>query len=117
MRGFDEIIETLPEAPENLEIAKASILGKLRTQRVIGQSVLYSYLQARELGLTEPREKQVFKKVASLTMEDLGATHKKWIAGRTYNYGILGDTSDLDMAFLRTLGSVREVSMEDIFGY
>ena len=115
--GFDEIIETLPEAPENLEIAKASILGKLRTQRVIGEDVLYSYLRARELGLTEPREKQIFEKMESLTMDDLLATHAKWIKGRTYHYAILGDTKDLDMNFLKTLGPVKQVSLEEIFGY
>ncbi len=115
--GFDEIIETLPEAPENLEIAKASILGKLRTQRTTGASVLYSYLTAQELGLTEPREKQVFEKVGALTMEDLLATHAKWIKGRTYVYAILGDPSDLDMSFLRTLGPVQQVTLEEIFGY
>ena len=115
--GFDEIIETLPEAPENLEIAKASILGRLRTQRTTGSSVLYSYLTAQELGLTEPREKQVYEKVASLTMDDLLATHARWIKGRPYVYAILGDASDLDMDFLRTLGPVQQVTLEDIFGY
>ena len=115
--GFDEIIETLPEAPENLEIAKASILGRLRTQRTTGSSVLYSYLTAQELGLTEPREKQVFEKVESLTMDDLLATHAKWIKGRPYVYAILGDPSDLDVDFLRTLGPVQQVTLEDIFGY
>ena len=115
--GFDEIIETLPQAPENLEIAKASILGKLRTQRTIGSSVLYSYLTAQELGLTVPREKQVYEKVNSLTMDDLLATHAKWIKDRSYVYAILGDPSDLDMDFLKTLGPVQQVSLEEIFGY
>ncbi len=115
--GFDEIIETLPEAPENLEIAKASILGRLRTQRTIGDRVLYSYLTAQELGLTEPREKQVYEKVNSLTMDDLLATHARWIKGRTYVYAILGDPTDLDMNFLKTLGPVQQVTLEDIFGY
>ena len=117
VEGFDEIIETLPQAPENLEIAKASILGRLRTQRTIGSAVLYSYLTAQELGLTEPREKQVFEKVDALTMDDLLATHAKWIKGRPYVYAILGDPADLDLAFLRTLGPVQQVSLEEIFGY
>ena len=117
VEGFDEIIETLPQAPENLEIAKASILGRLRTQRTIGSAVLYSYLTAQELGLTEPREKQVYEKVNNLTMDDLLATHAKWIKGRPYVYAILGDPADLDLAFLRTLGPVQQVSLEEIFGY
>mgnify|MGYP002619959416 CR=1 FL=1 len=117
VRGFDEIIESLPQAPENLEIAKAAILGKLRTERTIGERVLYSYLSAQELGLEEPREKRVFEQVGSLTMDDLLATHAKWIQGRTYTYAILGDPKDLDLSFLKTLGPVKTVSLEEIFGY
>ncbi|MBR5255574.1 MAG: insulinase family protein [Bacteroidales bacterium] len=115
--GFDEIIETLPQAPENLEIAKASILGKLRTQRTTGAQVLYSYLTAQELGLTEPREKQIYEKVGAMTMDDLLATHAQWIKGRPYVYAILGDPSDLDLTFLKTLGPVQQVTLEEIFGY
>ena len=117
VEGFDEIIEDLPQAPENLEIAKAAILSKLRTQRTIGISVLYSYLNAQELGLTEPREKLIFDKVGSMTMEDILATHGKWIKGRTYHFGVLGDTKDLDMQFLGSLGPVQIVPLEEVFGY
>ena len=117
VNGFDEIIEDLPQAPENLEIAKAGVLSRLRTQRTTGASVLYSYLSAKELGLAEPLEKVLFEKVGALTMDDLLATHEKWIRGRTYQYGILGDAKDMDMAFLRTLGPVQMLSQEDIFGF
>ena len=117
VEGFDEIIETLPQAPENLEIAKAAILSKLRTERTIGEAVLYSWLKAKELGLSEPLEKQLFEKVGDMTMDDLVAAHEKWIKGRTYTYGILGDPKDLDLAYLKTLGELRQVSLEEIFGF
>ena len=117
VEGFDEIIETLPEAPENLEIAKASILARIRTQRTMGLSVLYSYLTAKELGLTEPREKLLFEKVGAMTMDDLRATHARWVKGRSYTYAFLGDPKDMDLAYLRGLGPVREVPLEEIFGY
>ena len=117
VEAFDLIVEDMPQSPENLEIAKAAILGQLRTRRVTGQSVLFNYLNAEELGLTEPREKQIFEKVGDLTMDDLVATHARWIKGRTYLFTILGDPKDLDMDFLRTLGPVKIVSLEEIFGY
>ena len=50
-------------------------------------------------------------------MEDLLATHARWIKGRTYWYAILGDPKDLDMNFLKTLGPVQQVTLEEIFGY
>ena len=117
VEGFAEIIETLPEAPENLEIAKSAILNKIRTQRYHGISVLYQYIRNKELGLTVPREKIIYDKVGNLTMFDLLSTHEDWIRGRTYHYAILGDVKDLDLNFLRTLGPVKVVTPEEMFGY
>ncbi|MBR6346238.1 MAG: insulinase family protein [Bacteroidales bacterium] len=117
VRAFDEIIETMPQAPENLRIAKASILSQLRTKRTIGASVLYSYLDDKELGLDESVDRLVFEKVGDMTMDDLLAAHKRWIEGRTYSYAILGDPSDLDLKFLSTLGPVKKISLEELFGY
>ena len=117
VEGFEEIIETLPESPENLEIAKSALLNKIRTQRYHGISVLYQYIRNKELGLTVPREKIVYDKVGSLTMFDLLSTHEDWVRGRTYHYAILGDVKDLDMNFLRTLGTVKVVTPEEMFGY
>jgi len=117
IEGFEEIIETMPESPENMEIAKNAILNKIRSRRVHGISVLYNYLRMREMGLDFPREKLIYENVGKLTMFDLHTTHDEWIRNRTYHYAILGDLKDLDMAFLRTLGPVEEVSPEAMFGY
>ena len=55
--------------------------------------------------------------VVWVTLSDLLATKARWVDGRTYVYGILGDPADLDMDFLRSLGPVKTVSLEEIFGY
>ena len=117
VEGFAEIIETMPESPENLEIAKNAIINKIRSQRVRGITVLYSYILNKALGFTVPKEKLIYDRVGNLTMFDLLATHEDWIRGRTYHYAILGDPKDLDMAFLRTLGPVKVLTQEEIFGY
>ncbi len=115
--GFDEIITTMPESDKAFTIAKTGLDAKLRTQRTVGSRVLDSYLAARDLGLTEPKGRRIFEALPSLTMDDLRATHAKWVAGRTYVYGIVGDTRDLDMEFLKSLGPVEVLSLEQIFGY
>jgi len=117
VEGFSDIIENLPESAENLEIAKSAILNRIRTNRIHGISVLYSYMRTKDLGLEYPREKLIYDKVGSLTMFDLLATHQEWIRNRTYYYAITGDLKDLDMNFLRTLGPVQVVSQEEMFGF
>ena len=46
-----------------------------------------------------------------------GAAREKWVKGRKYVYGILGDIQDLDLNYLKTLGPIQTVTQEEIFGY
>ena len=117
VEAFDGIINTLPQAPANLEIARSAIDARIRTERHNGMSVLYQYIYDEELGITENRDKAIFDKLGALTMDDLLATHAKWIKGRTYVYALTGDPDDMDLTFLKTLGPVKVLSLEEIFGY
>ena len=115
--AFDEIISEMPESEKAFDIAKTAILSRLRTGRTTGIGVLNAYLACEELGIAEPDDRLVFEQVPGMTLADLMATKAQWVDGRTYVYGILGDPADLDMAFLRSLGPVKTVSLEEIFGY
>ena len=117
VEAFDLIINEMPESDKSFQIAKTGLESVLRTSRTTGMSVLSSYLNAKELGLTEPLAKKVYDNLADLTMEDIVACQQKWVKGRTYIYGILGDAKDLDMKYLKSLGTVEQVTLEEIFGY
>ena len=117
VNGFDDITRNMPVSDKAFEIAKTAVISRMRTARTTGNGVLTAWLSAEELGLEEPATRLVYEKVQGLTLDDLLATKKKWVDGRTYVYGITGDVADLDMDFLKTLGPVRVVSLEEIFGY
>lgn len=117
VEAFDSIINDMPESDKSFEIAKTSIESVLRTRRTTGSSVLSNYMSDRELGLSEPVDKYVFQKIGGLTMADLVATQQKYVKNRVYTYGLLGDASGMDMDFLRSLGPVKFLSLEEIFGY
>ena len=117
IQAFDEIINDMPESEAAFNIAKESLITALRTQRITGRRILYSYLNTRELGLTEHRSRKMYEVLQTLTFEDVKETQKKWVEGRTYHYGILGDIKDLDTKYLSTLGPVKILTLEELFGY
>ena len=117
IEAFDEIINDMPQSETAFNIAKEALIGRLRTDRVTGRRILSQYISDRELGVTAPRDKQVFEVAQTLTLDDVKKTQEKWVKGRTYVYGILGDINDLDTDFLNTLGPVQTLSLEEIFGY
>ena len=115
--GFKEIIENMPESESAFTIAKDGILSRMRTKRVTGAAVLDLYRQCRRLGLDAPTDKAVFESLQNMTFEEVRATQQKWVAGRNYVYAVLGDPADLDQDFLRSLGPVKNVTLEEVFGY
>ena len=117
IQAFDEIINDMPESETAFNIAKEALITMLRTQRITGHRVLSSYLNTRELGLAEHRSKKMYEVLQTLTLEDVKETQEKWVEDRTYHYGILGDIKDLDTKYLRTLGPVQILTLEEIFGY
>lgn len=117
IEAFDEIINDMPQSQAAFDVAKEALISRMRTDRVTGINVINRYLDDRDLGVTEPREKHIYETVRNLTLEDVKATQEKWIKDRTYSYGILGDIKDLDTEYLRTLGPIQTLSLEEIFGY
>ena len=117
VEAFDQIINDMPESDKAFQIAKTSVLSRLRTSRTTGIGVLNKYLALRELGLSEDRDKATFEKVQNMTLDDVKAFQEKWIKGRSYAYGLLGRESDFDMDYVRSLGPVTNLTLEEIFGY
>lgn len=117
IEAFDEIINDMPQSEAAFNIAKEALVSRIRTQRVTGRGVLNSYINDRELGLTEPRSKQIFEVAQTLTLDDIKSAQEQWVKDRTYTYGILGDIKDIDTNYLKTLGPVQVLTLEEIFGY
>ena len=115
--GFHEIIEDMPESEAAFAIAKEGLVSRMRTRRVTGAEVLSLYRKCRRLGLDEPTDKADFEAISNMTLEDVKAVQQEWVAGRKYTYSLLGNPADLDQAFLKTLGSVQVVPLEEVFGY
>ena len=115
--AFDEIINNMPESEAAFQIAKESLISRLRTERTVRDQVLWSYISLRDMGLTEDRDKQIFEKVQTMTLDDVKAAQEKWVKDRPYVYAILGDIKDLDLNYLKTLGPIKTLSQEEIFGY
>ena len=117
IEAFDEIINEMPESEASFAVAKEALLSRLRTQRTTGMNVLRSYLACRDLGLSEPTDRVVFEHAQDATLAEVVATQQKWVKDRQYTYAILGDIKDLDTKYLSTLGPVKVVGLDEIFGY
>lgn len=118
LQAFDEIINEMPESEKAFSLAKAGIDSRLRTQRITRSDILWNYIDALDLGLTEDSRKLLFEQLPQISLADVKAFQNEYIKGRSYAYAILADEADLDFKHLsETYGPVTKLSLEDIFGY
>jgi len=117
MKAFDEIINNMPLSEKAFTLAKDAIITRLRTDRITKDNVLWSYLDAQDLGLNVDMRKALYEQVPSITLQQIKAFQEKWVKDRKYIYCILGDEKDLDLKSLEQYGPVQTLTQEEIFGY
>ena len=117
VEAFDEIIEDMPRSEKAFELAKSGLLANLESQRTTKMNILWSFLEYEKFGLTEDINKTRYEGIQKLTLDDVVKFQQEFIKGRPYTYCILGDKNDIDMKYVRSLGKVKHLSQEEIFGY
>ena len=117
VKAFDDIIENMPRSEQAFELANSGILANLESQRITKSLILWHYLEYEKFGLKEDINKTIYEGIQSLTLDDVVKFQQEFIKGRPYSYCILGDKHDLDMKYIRSLGKVKFLSQEEIFGY
>ena len=117
VRTFNALLDTIPESQQAFEIAKQSVTKSLQTARTTKFSVLNAYYWAKKRGLDYDINERVYQMLPNITLKDVLDFEKKNMTGKTYKYLILGDEKELDMDFLRSLGTVHHLTTEQIFGY
>ncbi|MCQ2135679.1 MAG: insulinase family protein [Bacteroidales bacterium] len=117
IEAFDEIINDMPQSDAAFQIAKEALISKLRTERATGMNLIRGFIADRRRGLDHPIDKDIFEAVQDMSFEQVHQAQLKWVKDRKYTYAILGDIKDLDTDFLKTLGPVKTVKLEEIFGY
>ncbi len=117
MDAFHSIINDMPASEKAFNLAKESIITRLRTDRIVKENILWAYINAQDLGIETDSRKEVYEKVPTMTLDDVKAFQEEWVKDRKYTYYILGKESDLDLKALEKYGPIQRVSQEEIFGY
>ena len=117
MAGMTDLLNNMPESEKSFELAKKAALEKIRTQRITKASKLWNYETAIRRGIDYDLRKDVYDAIPEMTMEDLKDFHKKYVKGGYYDIVLIGDKDKIDFDVLKTYGPIKELSLEEVFGY
>ena len=115
--AMNELLTKMPELQGNLDLAKSQVKKDIQTERITQDGIIYSYLNAKQLGLNSDIRKDVYSNVDAISMNDVKNFHGKYFSGKPYTYAIVASEKNLPKAELEKIGEVKKISLEELFGY
>jgi len=112
-----DLMSELPRADLQFEQSKLSALKQIETNRTVGQSILWAYESAKDRGIDYDINEKLYPEIKSMTFDDLQRFFDAQVKDKTYTYLVIGKKDEMDMTALDSLGPVKELSLEEIFGY
>ncbi len=112
-----QIIEEMPVLDSQLRQSREAALKQLESARTPKSNIYWNYKAAQLLGFDYDYRKDIYRRLQDAAPEDLMAFQGKYVKNRNYTYLILGDRAKADMDFLSSVGEVKELTLEEVFGY
>lgn len=117
MSGMFDLLNEMPRADPIFSQAKQAILSKIETERTLRENILFAYEEALKRGLTRDIRSDVYSLVPAMSFDDIERFQKEFIKDKKYTILVLGDKSKIDQSVLAKYGTVKTLTMRDIFGY
>jgi zinc protease len=114
MRG---IIDSMPMSESQIAQAKESVLKMLESERITKANIYWTYRANVDRGVENDIRQAQYEVIKTASAEDLLAFQQKYVKGRAYTILVLGDRSKVSFEYLQSLGEVKELSLEEVFGY
>ncbi len=111
------IVNDMPVAEEQIEAARTSIMKKIESERVNDTNIYWTSQRAAKRGLDKDIREDVYAKMKNVSAKELVSFQQAHVKDRNFTILVLGDKERVDMDYLKSLGNVKEMSLEQVFGY
>ncbi len=117
MKAMMGLLKDLPRSNNGFEVAKNSILNQIESERITKAGILFNYESAKRRGLTYDVRKDIYDQVQKFTMDDIAAFQQQYLKDKKFNVVLIGDRDKINFNALKSYGTVRQLTLDEIFGY
>lgn len=117
LNKVNDLLTNFVESPKQYEGAKESLVRQLESDWITGEGIFAAYERAQKRGLKTDVRADIYNKVKALSLEDLKKFYQENISGKPHHYLVIGNKDKINFEVLKKLGELRELSLEEIFGY
>ncbi|MCJ8289181.1 MAG: insulinase family protein [Crocinitomicaceae bacterium] len=112
-----ELMNDMPKADLQFNESKVAALKKIESNRTTKSEIYWNYRAFEKAELSPDTPKRNYEAIGNMTIDDLETYFNENIKGRNYVFCVIGKKADMDLESLKQLGEVKELSLEQLFGY
>ncbi|WP_400192205.1 M16 family metallopeptidase [Hymenobacter sp. B81] len=117
MAGMDALLNDMPAAEANLQVARQSIRNSIATERITKSDILFAYERAKRLGLDYDLRRDVYEQTANMSLDDLRKFQEAKVKGQPQTILVIGSKDRLNFKELGKYGPVKQLTLKELFGY
>jgi zinc protease len=117
LSAMNGLLDQMPESKPTFENSLVSLKKQLATSRITKSGILFQDENQVSLGVTYDVNKNIYNYLDSATIEDVVNFHTKYVQSPARVYLVIGKKEDIDWGELKKLGKVKELSLQEVFGY
>jgi predicted Zn-dependent peptidase len=117
LKGLSDLLNEMPNAEGTFNSSKEMILQEMRTQRITKTEIFFNYLKSVEMGNKTDIRKDIYEKVQGYKLEDIQKFQKENIKGKPTTVLVVGKKDRLDMKILEKYGTIKFLTLKEVFGY
>lgn len=115
--AMNELLNNLPKSENMFADSKNSIANLIESQRTNGEEIIFSFEQAKKLGLTKDRNETIYQALPKIGFDDINNFHNQYYKNQTFTYCVMGSDKKINIKELEKYGTVKTVSLQELFGY
>ncbi|WP_091472480.1 M16 family metallopeptidase [Flavobacterium swingsii] len=111
------LLNEMPKIERQFNNAKESSLKQIASARIGKTNIFFTQLALKKLGFDYDNRSDIYKNIQNLTLENTTDFFNKEVKTKKYNTAIIGKKESLDFEALKKLGTIEEVTLEEVFNY
>ena len=117
VNAMQELMNNMPKAELQFNESKVAALKLIESERIVKTNIYWEYRNLSRAGLTHDVRQDSYDAIQKMEFDDLQSFFNTHVKGRNYSFCVIGKKSEMDMEALSKLGTVKELSLEELFGY
>ena len=117
MQAMLSLLNEFPKSETLFNNSITAIKEGIATERIQKMDIISTYEINKRMGIDYDIRKDLYLKLQNYTYQDLLDFHAKYVKGKINTVLVVGSKDKIDFKSLSKYGTVKELSLEEVFGY